>query len=301
MSIDGAPASYGSTNADYSTDVLASDATNFIKSTPSNKPLFLFFAPRAPHAPATVGPGNANTCPNLAPNRPPNYNEPVVVDKPAYIQNIPLWSDGLAARQDAFWLRQCQSLVSVDQAVGNIVSALSQAKRLSNTLILFASDNGLAFGEHRWQGKIVPYEESIRIPIIVRYDPLIRQGGATNNDFVLNLDFAPTFAAAAGVNAPGAEGKSFLPLLDGSATSWRNDFLIEFADGPARVPGFCAVRNAQYLYAKYSTGEEELYPLHSDPYETLNRAYKPAYAAARAEMYKRMLQLCSPPPPGYTP
>ncbi|MDP9261334.1 MAG: sulfatase-like hydrolase/transferase, partial [Actinomycetota bacterium] len=85
MSIDGAPRSYGSTAADYSTDVLASDATDFIQSTPSSKPLFLFFAPRAPHAPAIPANRDTNSCPNLAPNRPPNYNEPVVADKPAYI------------------------------------------------------------------------------------------------------------------------------------------------------------------------------------------------------------------------
>jgi N-acetylglucosamine-6-sulfatase len=301
MSIDGTPRSYGSTNADYSTDVLATDATNFIQSTPRDQPLFLFFAPRAPHAPATPASRDLDSCPNLAPNRPPNYNETTVTDKPAYIQSIPLWSSSHSAREDAFWLRQCQSLVAVDQAVGKIVSALSQAKRLSNTLIMFASDNGLAFGEHRWQGKIVPYEESVRIPVIVRYDPLIGDGGQVNRNFVLNLDFAPTFAAAAGVSAPGAEGRSLLPLLDGSATSWRNDVLVEFADGPAKVPGFCAVRNQRYLYATYSTGEEELYDLGIDPYETLNRAHKAGYDPVRDALYKRTLELCSPPPPGFTP
>jgi N-acetylglucosamine-6-sulfatase len=301
LSVDGTLETHGTAPSDYSTDVLASDATEFIRSTPTGQPLFLFFAPRAPHAPATPRPGDARACSDLAPNRPPNYNEANVSDKPSYIASLPTWTSALADREDAFWQRQCQSLYAVDDAVGSIVSALSTTGRLNDTLILFASDNGLAFGEHRWKAKEVPYEESIRVPIVARFDRLTHKTPSVSNDFVLNLDFAPTFAAAAAVEAPGAEGMSFLPLLDGTASTWRKDFLVEFADGPALVPGFCAVRNTRYLYVEYSTGEQELYDLQRDPYELANKASASAYQGVRQTLYARMLKLCSPPPPGFTP
>jgi arylsulfatase A-like enzyme len=169
-------------------------------------------------------------------------------------------------------------------------------------MIVFASDNGIGFGENRWVDKKVPYESSIRVPTVVRYDPITQQTARTDNHFLLNVDFAPTFAALAGVSAPGAEGANFLPLLGGNSSGWRTDFLIEHANaktGP--VPAYCGVRNQQYLYVKYQTGEQELYDLQNDPYELQNQASNPAYSSVRSTLYARMVQLCTPPPPGFTP
>jgi N-acetylglucosamine-6-sulfatase len=302
MSIQGVPTHYGTAGSDYSTDVLSNYATDFIQNAPADQPLFLYFAPRAPHGPATPPARYADALANIPPLRPPSYNEDDVTDKPAYIQAIPSWSDSLKASQDALYLRQYRSLLAVDDAVGNILQSLRATGRLDDTLIVFASDNGLNFGEHRWLGKKVPYEESIRVPIIARYDALTQQTPVTDARSVLNLDFAPTFAAAGGVSSPGSEGTSFLPLLDGSATQWRTDFLIEHLDPKVvKVPAYCAVRNEQYLYVKYQTGEEELYDLNADPYELQNVASDLAYTQTKLEMYARMRQLCKPPPPGYSP
>jgi N-acetylglucosamine-6-sulfatase len=157
-------------------------------------------------------------------------------------------------------------------------------------------------GEHRWTDKKVPYEESIRVPMIVRYDPITQQTARTETHFLLNVDFAPTFAAAAGVASPGAEGVNFLPLLAGNTSGWRTDFLIEHANATkAVVPPYCAVRNTNWIYVEYSTGEQELYDLVHDPYELNNLAGDPAYSSTQASMHARMLQLCNPPPPGFTP
>jgi N-acetylglucosamine-6-sulfatase len=302
MSIQGVDTKFGSDPSDYSTDVLSSYATDFINNAPANQPLFLYYAPRAPHGPATPPPRYADALPDLAPFRPLAYNEDDVSDKPPYIKAIEPWSDTKQANEDAFVRKQYQSLMGVDDSVGSIIQALRDTGRLEDTLILFASDNGLELGEHRWLAKKVPYEESIRVPIIARYDALTGGTGSTDPRLVLNLDFAPTFAAAGGASAPGVEGTSLLPLLDGSASSWRSDFLIEHMDPrTVQVPAYCAVRNADEIYVKYQDGFEELYDLRTDPSELTNVAQDPLYAADKALLYQRLLDLCQPPPPGYTP
>lgn len=302
MSIDGTQVHYGSTDADYTTDVFDGYAMHFLNSVPIDQPLFLMFAPNAPHPPATPPARYASAFPDLQPLRPPNYNEADVSDKPSYIQAAPLLGATRRAKQDALRLHQFQALLAVDDAVNDILAVLRNTGRLSNTLIFFLSDNGLEIGEHRWVGKKVPYEESIRVPVIVRYDAMTNQIGATNGDFVLNIDVAPTLADAAGVPAPGAEGTSLLPLLDGSAASWRSDFLIEHADSKTvTVPTYCAVRDQRYKYVKYQTGEEELYDLQADPYELVNVAIDPGFADVKTSMHDQMVALCVPPPPGFTP
>jgi arylsulfatase A-like enzyme len=301
VSLDGVLKSYGSAQADYSTDVYANYAKGFITQTPPGRPLFLYFSTRAPHGPSTPPARYKDACAGLTPTRYPDVGEADLSDKPPYIQAQPESGPDPGAEQ---FTRHCQSLLAVDDAVRTILDALEATGRLQNTIIVFMSDNGILWGEHRWNGKKVPYEESIKVPLIVRYDPLT-QGTATDDTthLIVNTDLAPSFAQMAGVASPGAEGMSFVPLLDGTATSWRSDFLIEHADDPkaVEVPTYCGVRNAQYVYVKYQDGFEELYDLNADPYELQNVASDPKYASARADMYARMVQLCQPPPAGFVP
>src|SRR6185437_343203 len=161
------------------------------------------------------------------------------------------------ANQDPQFQGQCRALLGVDDAVGTIIKALSDTGKLSNTLILFMSDNGVLLGEHRWRFKKVPYEQAIRVPLIVRYDPVTGGQASTRNALVANIDVAPTFAAAAGLTAPGADGQSLLPLLTDPAAPWRKQFLIEHEDSDnfVYVPPYCAVRNQRYLYLDYGSGE----------------------------------------------
>jgi len=302
LSVDGSPVTYGDEASDYSTDVLASYATDFIQSAPPDQPLFLDFAPRAPHVPTIVPPRYKYSCPDLQPLRPPNYNEADVSDKPAYIQAIARLRAKKRAKVDAAHLHHCQALLAVDDAVQAILGALEVTGRLSTTMIVFASDNGLLFGEHRWILKQVPYEESTRVPMVVRYDPMTRGNATASDDLLLNLDFAPTFAAAGGAAAPGAEGVDFLPLLSNPQHAWRTDFLIEHWPGrPIDPPTYCSVRNERFIYVEYVTGEEEVYDLDADPYEMQNVASDPSYAEVKAQLHDRLVQLCSPPPPGFTP
>ncbi len=303
LSTDGVLTDYGNSAADYSTDVLATQAEGFIRETPASEPLFLYLAPFAPHNRPIPPQRYADAFPSLAHARPPNFNEANVSDKPHYIRKLPLLTSRSTAKLDAIRRAKYQTLLAVDDSIGGIVDALSSTGRLSDTFILFMSDNGIAAGEHRWSFKLVPYEESIRVPFVVRYDPLGIQG-ARSPALVANIDVAPTFADLAGVSAPGAEGTSLLPLLEGTATSWRTDFLVEhkaYRVTKADPPTYCAVRSATKLFVHYADGEEEIYGLVRDPYELKNHAGAPRWKRRLDRMRARARELCQPLPPGMPP
>jgi arylsulfatase A-like enzyme len=298
LNIDGTVVHHGHTAADYSTDVLARDAIHFIRTTKG--PFFLYFAPYAPHGPANPAPGDKGRFSGLKPARPPNYNEQDVSDKPGWVRDMPRLDHSQAATIDTFRRNQYRSLLDVDRVVGHIVDALRAAGRLQNTMIVFTSDNGLGWGEHRWTGKKDAYEEGIRIPMIVRYDNMVHVA-RSDAHMVLNLDLAPTFARLAGASSPGIEGRSFLPVLRREADDWRTDFLLEhLQDSDAPIPSFCAVRTNRYVYVEYATGVEELYDLEADPYELTNRINDPDEAPLRDRLRERVRVLCNPPPPGFT-
>lgn len=297
LSVDGSLVHRGTSPADYSTDVLGGYAQDFIRGTPADTPLFLMFTPYAPHEKAEVAPRHTSAFPNLPLHRPPNYDEADVSDKPAYIRNAPRLTPYTVNRLDNLRRRMYQTLLAVDEAVAGLVDALQDTGRLEDTMFVFMSDNGFFLGEHRRVGKLAPYEEAVHVPLVVRYDPLIT-APRTDPSLVMNIDLAPTFAALAGVAAPGAEGTSMLGLLGDPATPWRSDTLIEHLG--SNPPSFCAVRSQTWKYVQYRTGEEELYDLVNDPYELTNVVASPANAAVLAGFRTRVRQLCSPPPPGFT-
>jgi N-acetylglucosamine-6-sulfatase len=296
---DGIERVYGSDPADYGTTVLAHKAVEFIGSTPSDMPLFLYFAPHAPHAPAMAAPGDRRAYPDLRPWRPPAYNEADVSDKPAYIADRPPLDALEAARTDEFRQSQLRSLLALDRAVGQILDALEEGGRLANTLIVFTSDNGYLWGEHRWTSKVVPYEESVRVPFIVRFDPIIHSA-RTEEQLVLNIDLAPTFAELANVRTRRAEGASLVPLFRDQGGPWRVDFLLEHLQkSSGGVPTYCGVHSDRYVYVRYGTGEEELYDLRRDPAQLTDQVTNERYAETLIQMRKRLWELCDPLPPGY--
>lgn len=296
LTVDGAIRSYGSTPADYSTNVLGGFADRFIRQT--SGPIFVEFAPAAPHAPAIPESRFARSFASLPPWRPPSFDERDVSDKPSYIRDTaPLDAEARSA-VDRFRLDQYRTLLSVDEQVHVLIDALRDTGRLHNTLIIFTSDNGLSWGEHRWVKKEVPYEESIRVPLAVRYDPMTATGAPQRSAaLALNIDIAPTIADVAGVPAS-TDGRSLLPLLrDPASADWRRRFLIEHMEGTNPVPTYCAVRTQRYLFARYVTGEQELYDLQVDPYEMTNVASSSPGSAS--DLLHQLDALCVPTPPGY--
>ena len=276
-----------------------SDRSRSVSSATRPGPIFVEYAPAAPHAPAIPEARFQGAFAHLPPWRPPSYDEPDVSDKPTYIRDLPPLSSGVRASVDGFRQNQYRTLLSVDAQVEALVGALRDTGRLSDTLIVFTSDNGISWGEHRWVKKEVPYEESIRVPLVVRFDPVTAaDAGATSSALALNIDIAPTIAAVAGVPAL-TDGRSLLPLLGGDDAGWRTRFLIEHMEGSNPVPTYCAVRTERYLFARYATGERELYDLQADPFELTNVAIEDA--ALSDDLQDDLNTLCDPAPPGYHP
>jgi arylsulfatase A-like enzyme len=296
---DGVLRSFGSDPEDYSTSLITAGAVDFIRATAG--PLFLYLAPYAPHAPAIPAPGDESAFWSLPPDRPVNYDESDVSDKPAWVRALPGMSGGLRSGTDVLRLNMFRSLLAVDRMVGQVVDAMAETGRLHDTMFVFTSDNGLALGEHRWvHRKESAYEESIRVPLVIRYDPLVRSP-RVDGHLVTNIDFAPTAAQLAGVEATGADGRSLLPLLMSPAAPWRDDFLIEHEEitGIPDPPTFCGVRTTDHLYVQYATGEEELYDLRTDPYELDNAVDDPGSAPLLGALRLRLRELCRPQPPGF--
>lgn len=298
LTLDGELRGYGRTPGDHATEVLAREAVAFIQD--STGPLFMEFATSAPHAPAIPAPADEEAFGNLQAARPPSFDEGDVSDKPGWIRDLPRFTPSEQASIDAFRRDQYRSLLGVDRVLGHVLDALDRAGRLENTLIVFTSDNGILHGEHRWTKKEAPYEEAIRVPLVMRWDAAEWVPGTVlSGVLALNIDIAPTIAEAAGVSRPITDGQSLLPIIAGDRTPWRSDFLVEHLEGTNPVPTYCAVRSRRWMYVRYTTGEEELYDLGADPFELENLAGVSAWSRVLMRRQARLRALCSPVPPGF--
>jgi arylsulfatase A-like enzyme len=298
LTIDGDPRGFGQGADEHATEVLADEAVAFVDG--ATGPLFLVLATSAPHAPAIPSPGDGAAFADLSPARPPSFDEADVSDKPGWVRALPRLTPSQEEELDAFRADQYRSLLGVDRALGEIMDALERTGRLENTLIVFTSDNGISHGEHRWTKKEAPYEEAIRVPLVIRWDAA---GWVVGTELpgvlALNIDLAPTIAEAAGVAHPPTDGVSLLPILAGERSSWRSDFLIEHMEGTNPIPTYCAVRSQRWIYVRYSTGEEELYDLAADPFQLENLAGAPSAHSVLEDRRARLRALCSPVPPGF--
>jgi N-acetylglucosamine-6-sulfatase len=179
-------------------------------------------------------------------------------------------------------------LKAVDEGVGQMQAALERTGQLDNTVFVFTSDEGYFFGEHGLSiERRLAYEESIRIPMIIRYPKLIRAGSHIDA-MALGIDLAPTLLELAETKpAAPMNGRSLVPLLERRKTPWRTSFLIEyFSDRTMQRMvnmGYHAVRTARWKYIHYAEleGMDELYDLRRDPYEMRNLI---ADAAARGTL-----------------
>jgi arylsulfatase A-like enzyme len=186
-------------------------------------------------------------------------------------------------------LNYFRCIAAVDENVGRLLKALDELGFAENTMVVYSSDNGFYLGEHRLADKRSAYDESMRIPLLVRYPPLGAKGKLIDA-LTLNIDLAPTFLDYAGVSAPKEiQGRSWRPLLEGKALEWRKSFFYEYFWEQQRgnpTPTHTAVRTATAKLIKYQDHEEwtELFDLARDPYETKNLFRDPATAALRSEL-----------------
>jgi arylsulfatase A-like enzyme len=289
---------YGRKPSDYSTTVLTQKAVQFIHG--ARHPFFLYFAPVAPHLPAIPAPGDQNKLENIAPIHSPAFNQRNIGKEPWRF-----WHKEMLSVAAQLYInhhvreRQEESLLALDRSVRSVVQALKARHELNRTVILYTSDNGFLWGEHRLGGKVWPYQESTHVPLIVRAPWTTTP--TRNNQPVLNIDLAPTISALAGVK-PGLpeDGRSFLPFLQGQQTPWRHAFLVEYLGkdllhdgGP---PPYVAVQNRRNLYVEYRNGWRELYNLKKDPWELNNIAGNPRTRPLQATLSQLLQRLYTAPP-----
>jgi arylsulfatase A-like enzyme len=287
------------------------DAREFLKARPKDKPFFLtvaFFAAHAEdnnpkqylpqpdsmalYADAKV-PVPALATDAALKNLPPFLQKPENEGRRRWT-----WRFDTPEKYQEMMKNYYRLCTEVDTACGRVLDELKAQNALDNTLVVFTGDNGYFHGERGLADKWYPYEESIRVPLVVR-DPRIPAAsrGTTNDDFVLNVDLAPTMLAAAGVPAPKTmQGRDFAPLYGGGKVSppWRDEFFYEHAviGSKDRIPASQALvrRDAKYiLWPDFDY--EEFFDLKSDPQEQKNLIGDMSRAKLLAEMKARFAEL----------
>lgn len=279
----------------YVTDVLTDYAVDFIRRS-ADRPFLLFLAHKALHPnimqrddgkavaldaqPAGFIPADrhrgryANA---TVPRRPNALQTPV--RQPALERAIPgLPPLGPATGTSDRDIRsRLEMLLGVDESLGRLVETLGALGQLDNTVVILTSDHGYFYGEHGLdEERRLAYEETARIPLIVRY-PRVARAGSTPTQMVQTIDLAPTVLALAGVlDSVPRQGQSLVPLLEGTPTSWRKAVLIEYYTDTVfprmLTMGYQAVRTERYKYISYRqlSGMDELYDLETDPFEMNN-------------------------------
>ena len=168
----------------------------------------------------------------------------------------------------------CECVVSVDEQVGRLLAKLEEMEILDDTIIIYAGDNGHLWGEHGLYDKRVAYEESIRIPFMVRYPGIIKDPGRRAQQMVLNIDLAPTILDLAGIGIPShMQGQSMAPILRSASTRGRSSWLYEhFPVFPIPIPGMTAVRTHTHKYVEFQNDvrPRQLFDLKRDPREKRN-------------------------------
>jgi len=221
-------------------DVLTEKATGYVRrAADEGSPFFMWLGTKAPHPPSLPATRHEDAFPGARLPRPPSFDEEDVSDKPHWVRNNPPLDRKQIASMEDLYRKRLQSMLAVDDMIGQLVNALKESGELENTYIFFTSDNGFHMGQHRLTtGKWTAYEEDIRVPLIVR-GPGVTEGQKLEQ-LVLNNDFAPTFADLAGAEVPSfVDGRSLVPLLSNdppSPNNWRQAFLVEAAASEGRGP-----------------------------------------------------------------
>ena len=301
----------------YTTDLLTDRAIAFIERERSG-PFLVYLAHKAVHPDVqqlddgSIAPGSElGYVP--APRHRGHYDDRVLERRPSVIRSLGDLEGKPAIRRALAYLatgdvtanfsdiaapttgettirRRAEMILSVDEGIGRIMATLEARGELDRTVFVITSDNGFFFGEHGLTSeRRLPYEESIRNPLLIRYPPLV-SAGSRPTALALTTDLAPTILELTG--APiGAhiQGRSLVPVLRGQPADWRNSILIEFYTYENPFPhlmdmDYRALRTDRYKYVHWVRYPDldELYDLQTDPFEMHNLADDPALASTRA-------------------
>ena len=189
----------------------------------------------------------------------------------------------------------CRSIASVDENVGRVLDYLDESGLADNTIVIYTSDQGFYLGDHGWFDKRFMYEESLRMPLVVRWPGHVKPG-SLSDEIVLNLDFAETFLDVAGESIPDdMQGRSIRPILEGKAPDdWRPSTYYRYYEFPGghSVQKHYGVRTQRYkLIFFHELDEWELFDLEKDPREMKSVYDDPSYAAVVKELKAELARL----------
>jgi N-acetylglucosamine-6-sulfatase len=268
----------------YITEELTDLALAFIEK-PRENPFCLYLAHKAVHHDFSPPPDLAHLYDDWKAPLPKEADPWVTSTRGA------MWA-GTLGPLESLYKNYCRVVVALDREIGRLLNRLDELDLAEDTVVVYAGDNGYFWGEHRLVDKRWAYEESIRIPFIVRHPRLIPYAGRRAEQMVLNIDLAPTLLELAGLPVPGdMEGQSFLPVLESPRVKGRKAWLYEyFKDFPYNVPEIKAVRTGQHMYIEYEGGRTpELYDVITDPREKSNLIMTPEGSRLLPEL-RGMLQ-----------
>lgn len=297
----------------YTTDLLTDLAIQFVQKRPTDKPFFLMFHHKAPHRnwqpdekhrkqyenyeppiPATFDDdykGKADAARNSTMHIDTDLREADVKMKP------PAGLSGAALKKWKFtrYMQDYLACVqSVDDNVGRFLDYLDKSGLAENTIVVYTSDQGFFLGEHNFFDKRFMYEESLRMPFLIRWPKQIKPNSVSRG-MIINADFAPTFLDAAGAPIPAdMQGRSFLSLLEGKQPkNWRTSMYYRYYHpGDHNVAAHYGLRTMRYKLIYFNKlNQWELYDLQKDPIEMHNEYSNPAYAKTLVELKKEMYRL----------
>jgi len=291
--------SYGDRPRDYSTDVFARKAVDFIDDAAKrDKPFFLWVTPLASHSEGVLddvvdprrdprpAPRDDGAFEDVPVPRPPSFGEDLS-DKPRVIRErakIGVRAEP-SARLEGIFRGRRESLLAVDRMVGRIMNALERTGELERTYVIFTSDHGFLQGEHRQLGKNLVYEESVRTPLVARGPGI--EPGSVRRELVQNIDLAPAITEVAGASAE--RELDGVPLFGRALDPLRDLFLTY----PRSKVAFDAVRSHDgYVYVEYERGNrDELYDLNEDPFQLDNLVDEPGLEDVRERLAGRLEEL----------
>ncbi len=312
------PVFYNATEATkhtgYCTDLITEFAIDFIDKRPADKPFFLMCHHKAPHRNWQPRADKAAKWKNIEVPLPATFDDDystrsdaareatMRVERdltPTDVKEKP--PEGLSPRERKIWNYQrymqdyLACVESVDDSVGRLLDHLDTKGLAKNTLVIYTSDQGFYLGDHGWYDKRFMYEESLRTPFLARWPDHI-PAGTTNSSMVLNIDYAPTFLAAANQPVPAdMQGRNALNVLGGKAPSdWRTSMYYRYYDYPGahKVQPHHGVRTATHKLIHFpKIGQWELYDLQADPRELKNVVAEASQSATVAKLKAELTRL----------
>ena len=289
----------------YITDILTKKTVDWLENKrDSNKPFSLNLWHKAVHEKHLPAPRHKNLFKNEKLPKPPyDTHKETFKGKPEWQRRKTYgfkWKKGdiiPAELNEKKWpinkyknMQLLRSLIAVDESLGKVIEALEKIGELENTVIIYSSDNGYFMGEHTFKDKRLAYENSIRVPMIIRYPRLIKESTEIDEQ-CLNIDLAPTILELAGIDKPNyMQGESMLDIITGKKNSkWRKSILFEYyVDDawPYAGPDQLAVRTNQFkLVDNFLENDiDELYDLINDPGEMNNLINDEEYETIELEL-----------------